>query len=155
MKCPVCDFGRVGNSLRCPNCQSALTVWKNYSLHGRAAYRTGLRAVAEGDYAAAAQLLLESLVFCPDEPTYLLAYGRLLGRLTRFREAAVVLERAFRLAPGAETEAAWHRARALAADPTGSPLAGRSAAHTMPQTIDTPPACGEAEGTRPPGEALG
>lgn len=114
MKCPICDFARVGDALRCPNCQSSLAVWKNYTQHGETAYRAGLQAVADGDMTAAAELLLESVVFCPDEPAYLSTYGRLLGRLARYREATVVLERAYRLGPTAETEAALNRVRAAA-----------------------------------------
>ncbi|HKI33442.1 MAG TPA: hypothetical protein VKA46_16425 [Gemmataceae bacterium] len=121
MECPICGYARLGEALRCPKCQSALTMWKNCDMYGRQAYRAGLHALSEGRTEAAAELLLAAMVLAPEQPVYLGAYGRVLGKLGRYREAAFVLKKAHELAPARETKAAWDMAAALAERPLAGP----------------------------------
>jgi hypothetical protein len=120
MKCPVCDYARLGDELRCPNCRQPLTLWKNLAAHGRQAHQAGLHALTQGNVAAAAELLLRAVVFAPEEAGYLGAYGRVLGRLGRYAEAALVLKRSHDLAPSPTTEAAMKKAESLAGTAPGA-----------------------------------
>jgi tetratricopeptide (TPR) repeat protein len=93
--CPLCDFKGLGDSeLRCPNCQQALTDWKNLDHYAATSHRAGLHALAEERDAEALDFLLKAAVLQPDEPLYLASYGRMLGRLERYEEAVAVLRRA-------------------------------------------------------------
>lgn len=125
MKCPICDHANVGEALRCPKCQSPLTLWKNFDAYGHRAYRAGLHALGQGSPAAAAEHLLRAVIFAPEAPGHLDAYGRVLGQLGRYAEAAVVLDRACRLAPGDETRRAREKAEALARSGPDNPRAAR------------------------------
>jgi hypothetical protein len=128
MKCPICDCRLgLGGQSRCPGCGQALTTWINCAAFGRQAYQAGLHALAGGETAAAAEWLLRAVVFAPEEPAYLAAYGRVLGQLGRYAEAASVLGRCCEIVPDPETRAAQEKALALS----------RQAADTEP--LDAPP----------------
>jgi Flp pilus assembly protein TadD len=116
MKCPFCDSDPIKVVKgKCPNCDQTLTVWINFETYASQAYRASLHALSQGDTGGAAELLLRAVLFTPEEATYLSAYGRVLGQLGRYAEAAAVLARSHKLAPTPETQAALEKAEALAA----------------------------------------
>jgi Flp pilus assembly protein TadD len=89
-------------------------MWRNLDEYGRRAYQAGLHALSQNP-AAAAELLLRAVVYAPDRPEYVDAYGRVLGQLGRFREASVVLARAEEFEPRDDRRAARMCAEKLAA----------------------------------------
>jgi tetratricopeptide (TPR) repeat protein len=115
--CPICSFAKVGTALRCPNCQSALSLWINFDTYAKEVYRAGLHKLSQGDRSAAAELITQAVVLAPDEAVYAGALGRVLGQLGRYREAAFVLEQAHQRSPSPDLEAAWKKAVALAEAP--------------------------------------
>ncbi len=121
MKCPYCDYETQES--RCPKCRETLTTWVNYHNWGRQSYEAGLDHLRQGATAPAAELLLRAVVFGPDTVEYLDAYGRVLGQLGRYREAAEVLSRALELKRCPATQAAYDKARELAEQPVAPPEA--------------------------------
>jgi tetratricopeptide (TPR) repeat protein len=117
MKCPFCGYARLGNEVRCPNCREALTIWRNLDAYGRQAYQAGLDALSEGS-PATAEFFMRAVLFAPQEPAHLDAYGHVLAQLGRHAEAAAVLAKAQQLAPTPEREAARLKAEELANEST-------------------------------------
>ena len=114
MKCPICCHSVPDNELRCPLCLAPLTVWKNLDMYAEQAFACGLEQVARERLEEAAASLLKAVTFAPEEAAYLDTYGRVLGRLGRYHEAAAVLRRASRLDPNEGTQAALEKAEQLA-----------------------------------------
>lgn len=114
MNCPICDSQLLDDVLRCPNCNSPLTVWKNLDCYADQAYRAGLDLFSKGDTGVALEMLSRSIAFAPTEPRYLACYGRLLAMEGRANEATMVLDRANQLSPSDENKKALERARTLA-----------------------------------------
>jgi len=128
--CPICSHTLNGGGVRCPKCQSALTLWLNYEQYARQAYQSGLLRLRGNEPAAAADLLTQAVILAPDEPVYAAALGRVLGQLARYHEAAWVLERAYTQSGAPADQAALVRAQALAQAPAAPPeeLAGQDEA---------------------------
>lgn len=114
MKCPICDHPVPKQELRCPKCREPLTVWKNLDLYAQQAFAAGLQQLSERKPEAAAEVLLKAVTFAPAQAEYLDAYGRVVGQLGRYQEAAALLEKAYRLAPKPELKSALDKAGQLA-----------------------------------------
>jgi tetratricopeptide (TPR) repeat protein len=131
MNCPICDFLLPDDALRCRQCNSVLTVWKNLDLYARQRFAAGLHLVAARRLEAAVEMLLTAVIFAPGNADYAAACGRVLAQLGRYAEAQLVLEKAGQLAPTEATRAALEKVRELAAQaveptPAPSPPAARA-----------------------------
>ncbi len=112
-KCPICKFDGVKDAARCPKCQSTLTTWINLDQYGEQAYKTALFELSEARPERAAELLFQAVVLSPDNHSYLSAYGRVLGQLGRYGEAALVLEEAWNNGAPSSIKAAIDKAKEL------------------------------------------
>ncbi|MGF1581458.1 MAG: hypothetical protein ACFCD0_19200 [Gemmataceae bacterium] len=112
-KCPICKFDGVKDAARCPKCQSTLTTWINLDQYSEQAYKTALFELSGQRPERAAELLLQAIILSPEEHTYLSAYGRVLGQLGRYAEAALVLEEAWNNGAPAEIKAAIDKAKEM------------------------------------------
>ena len=115
--CPICDHGPLGSAMRCPNCTSALTPWRNFDLYAEQAHAAGLHAWPD-DRPTALDFFLRAIIFAPEEAAYLSTYGRALAQCRRLDEAVLVLKKTCTLARTSENAAALEAA--LAAQTAGA-----------------------------------
>lgn len=118
MKCPICDHILAADVLRCPRCNSSLTLWKNLDNYAEQAHRAGLDYLARGSQAAALEMFCRAAAFAPNESRYLDGYGRLLARSGRGEEAVVALRKAHRLSGSEDSEAALQTANEMLSEKT-------------------------------------
>ena len=143
MKCPICDFEGKDDGIRCPSCQTALTLWINYDAWAETAYAGALQALKDGDREGAVELLLRASISSPENPRYLAAYGRVLAHCGRYQEAAQILEKAHQANPSEANHVALERAKSLAQAP---PPASETRPAEAPSIGD---ACLPAQGPLP------